>query len=71
MDGTFLVGDHTEASTTSFLEREFAFAGLRWIRLDIDRIVTIGRSDLIDLVADIGFEGERGKASRCSQIVDR
>ena len=43
MDGTFLVGDHAEASTTTFLESEFAFAGLRWIRLDIDRIVTVGR----------------------------
>ena len=43
MDGTFLVGDHAESSTTTFLESEFAFAGLRWIRLDIDRIVTIGR----------------------------
>ena len=43
MDGTFLVGDHAEASTTTFLESEFAFAGLRWMKLDIDRIVTIGR----------------------------
>ena len=43
MDGTFLVGDHADASTTTFLESEFAFAGLRWIKLDIDRIVTIGR----------------------------
>jgi hypothetical protein len=43
MDGTFLVGDHAEASTTTFLESEFAFAGLRWMKLDINRIVTIGR----------------------------
>ena len=43
MDGTFLVGDHPEASTTTFLESEFAFAGLRWMKLDIDRVVTIGR----------------------------
>ena len=43
MDGTFLVGDHAEASTTTFLESEFAFAGLRWMKLDPDRIVTIGR----------------------------
>ena len=26
-----------------FLESEFAFAGLRWMKLDIDRVVTIGR----------------------------
>src|SRR5258708_5794598 len=43
MDGTFLVGDHAESSTTTFLESEFAFAGLRWMKLDIGRIVTTGR----------------------------
>ena len=41
-DGTFLVGDHTDASTTTFLESEFAFTGLRWIKLDIERVVTTG-----------------------------
>jgi hypothetical protein len=43
MDGTLLVGDHADASTTTFLESDFAFAGLRWMRLDIDRVVTIRR----------------------------
>src|SRR5215475_14163370 len=43
MDGTFLVGDHADASTTAFLESEFTFAGLRWMKLDINRVVTIGR----------------------------
>ena len=43
MDGTFLVGDHADASTTTFLESEFTFAGLRWMKLDIDRVVTVGR----------------------------
>jgi hypothetical protein len=43
MDGTFLVGDHADASTTTFLESEFAFAGLRWMKIDIDRVVTVGR----------------------------
>lgn len=42
-DGTFLVGDHADASTTTFLESEFTFAGLRWMKLDIDRVVTVGR----------------------------
>lgn len=42
-DGTFLVGDHAEASTTTFLESEFTFTGLRWMKLDIDRVVTVGR----------------------------
>jgi len=41
-DGTFLIGDHSDASTTTFLESEFAFAGLRWMKLDIDRVVTVG-----------------------------
>jgi len=41
-DGTFLVGDHTDASTTTFLESEFAFTGMRWIKLDVERIVTTG-----------------------------
>lgn len=42
MDGTFLVGDHADASTTTFLESEFTFAGLRWMKVDIDRVVTVG-----------------------------
>jgi hypothetical protein len=42
-DGGFFVGDHAEASTTTFLESEFAFAGLRWMKLDIERVVTVGR----------------------------
>jgi hypothetical protein len=41
-DGTMLVGDHTDASTTTFLESEFTFTGLRWIRLDPARVVTVG-----------------------------
>ena len=41
-DGTFLVGDHTDASTTTFLESEFSFTGLRWIKLDPERVVTTG-----------------------------
>ena len=43
VDGTFLVGDHADASTTTFLESEFTFAGLRWMKLNIDRVVTVGR----------------------------
>jgi hypothetical protein len=43
MHGTLLVGDHADTSTTKFLESKFAFAGLRWMKFDIDRVVTIGR----------------------------
>lgn len=42
-NGSFYVGDHADASTITFLESEFAVAGLRWMKLDIDRVVTIGR----------------------------
>jgi len=41
-DGTLLVGDHTDASTTLFDETEFAIADIRWIKLDPRRVVTIG-----------------------------
>ncbi len=41
-DGTMLVGDHADSSTTTFLESEFAFTGLRWIKLDPERVVTTG-----------------------------
>jgi hypothetical protein len=41
-DGTLLVGDHTDASTTLFNTTEFAIADIRWIRLDPQRVVTIG-----------------------------
>jgi hypothetical protein len=41
-DGTFLVGDHADSSTTTFLESEFAFFGMRWVKLDPERIVTTG-----------------------------
>jgi hypothetical protein len=41
-DGTMLVGDHAVSNTTTFLESEFAFTGLRWIKLDPERVVTTG-----------------------------
>jgi len=41
-DGTMLVADHAETSTTTFLESEFAFTGLRWVKLDPERVVTTG-----------------------------
>ena len=41
-DGTMLVGDHADSSTTTFLDSEFALYGLRWVKLDPERIVTTG-----------------------------
>jgi hypothetical protein len=61
-DGTALVGEYGEggASTnsTAFLESEFAVAPIRWLRLDMDRIVTRGtwveKPDLTK-VDEVGF----------------
>jgi hypothetical protein len=45
-DGTWLVGDYAEgapsSNSTLFLESEFAISTIRWLALDIDRIVTRG-----------------------------
>jgi hypothetical protein len=41
-DGTYLVGEHADASTSGFLESEFIFATERWMKLDIERVVTKG-----------------------------
>ena len=41
-DGTFLVGDHADSSTTTFLESEFSFYGMRWVKIDPERVVTTG-----------------------------
>jgi len=41
-DGTYLVGEHADANTSGFLETEFILATQRWMKLDIDRIVTKG-----------------------------
>jgi hypothetical protein len=43
-DGTYLVGDYA-ATATTFLESEFAFSSQRWKKLDIERVVTVGRYD--------------------------
>lgn len=41
-DGTLLVGDHADTSLTLFNQIEFAIADVRWIRLDPQRVVTVG-----------------------------
>ena len=42
-DGTWLVGDRTDGdgSTENFLETEFSIAAVRWLKLDIDKVVTV------------------------------
>src|ERR1700694_5172928 len=39
-DGTWLVGDHTDGSTSDWLQSEFLLADVRWLRLDIYPAVT-------------------------------
>jgi hypothetical protein len=61
-DGTWLVGDYGEGAASSnsalFLESEFAIAPIRWINLDISRVVTRGtgveKPDL-SKVDEVGF----------------
>ena len=58
-DGTWYVGDPGDGgSTRDWLVRDISFADLRWVRLDIGRVVTVGPFlDKIDLtkVDEIGF----------------
>ncbi len=57
-DGAWYVGDRADGSTKDWLVSEISFADLRWIRLDIGRVVTVGPVlDKLDLskVDEIGF----------------
>jgi hypothetical protein len=58
-DGTWLIGDRAEGSSTrDWIFSEFNTADLRWLRLDIARVVTTGNFvEKVDLtkVDEIGF----------------
>jgi hypothetical protein len=57
-DGTWLVGDHTDAAPLDWLTTEFSIASVRWLKLDPERLVTTGNIvDKPDLskVDEIGF----------------
>lgn len=58
-DGNWYVGDRADGSSTrDWVVSDISFADLRWIRLDIGRVVTVGPFlDKIDLtkVDEIGF----------------
>jgi hypothetical protein len=41
-DGTLLVGDHADSSVPIFVQSEFSFTGVRWLKLDPNRVVTLG-----------------------------
>lgn len=61
-DGSWFVGDYGEgapsANSTLFLESEFAVSSVRWLPLDISRVVTVGQTwaqpDL-SKVDEVGF----------------
>lgn len=57
-DGTWLVGDVAQGSTRDWLVNEIAFSEVRWMKIDIARVVTTGQVlDRVDLsrVDAIGF----------------
>jgi len=57
-DGTWLVGDRADGSTTDWLQSDIALGEVHWLRLDINAVVTKGNIvDKPDLskVDEIGF----------------
>ena len=68
-DGTWLVGDYSEgapsSNSTLFLQSEFAVANVRWLPLDIARVVTRGQAyvEKPDL-SKVGRDRLRGSAAR-------
>jgi hypothetical protein len=57
-DGTWLVGDQAAGTTRDWMVSEVSFADLRWVKLDIARVVTTGPFvEKVDLtkVDEIGF----------------
>ena len=57
-DGTWLAGDHADTSPLDWLTTEFSLAGVRWLKLDAERLVTTGnfveKPDLTK-VDEVGF----------------
>jgi hypothetical protein len=41
-DGTWLVGDHASGTDADFNESEMSISEIRWIKLDMDRVVAVG-----------------------------
>lgn len=56
--GTWLVGEHADGNNVDWLTNEFSISGMRWLTLDITRLVTTGtwvaNPDLTK-VDEIGF----------------
>ena len=77
--GTWLVGDYAEGAASSnstlFLESEFAMANVRWLALDIERVVTRGtwvEKPNLSRVDEIGFaDSPAGQWPRLGRIRQR
>ena len=41
-DGTWLIGDHATGPSVDFNVDDISIASLRWLKLDVDRVVTVG-----------------------------
>ncbi len=57
-DGTWLVGDKGDGTVTDWRTSEINFSELRWLRLDIDKVVTKGnfvQNPDLSKVDEIGF----------------
>ena len=57
-DGTWLVGDRADGTSTDWLTTEFLIADVRWLKLDIKRVVTTGNwvtNPDLSKVDEIGF----------------
>jgi hypothetical protein len=57
-DGTWLVGDRVSGTWADFNESEISYPEVRWMQLDIERVVTKGRwAENVDLskVDEVGF----------------
>ena len=57
-DGTYLIGDHVDASTLDYRESEFYFAEVHWLKAEMPKVLTKGKVlATVDLskVDEIGF----------------
>lgn len=57
-DGTWLIGNRADGVPTDWIVSEVSFSDLRWLRLDVDRVVTTGNyvaSPDLTKVDEIGF----------------
>jgi len=57
-NGTWLIGDHADDNNVDWLTHEFSFQGMRWLTLDIARVVTTGNwvaNPDLTKIDEIGF----------------